>query len=199
MTPQLSILCVSAGADYAVPFVDEMRELALELDAPFVLFDGRGADVIEHVLDDAVRECPNGYVLRLDDDERVSGPMRAWLAAGEYLAADHWSFPRAHLYPDVDHYVTTAPLWPDLQTRLSIRAKSAGRRSVHAGSPWGAGRTAPVVLEHYKFLVRPFSVRVELVEHYERLQAGAGRGFEVFSVPELFDLAIADYPAAVAA
>src|SRR5690606_10758983 len=84
-------------------------------------------------------------------------------------------------------YIVNPPLWPDLQTRLSVKAKSGGRTRVHAGSPFGTGTVAPCVLEHHKFLVRPRGEREALVERYERIERGAGLGYSMFSVPEPYE------------
>lgn len=195
----LSILVVTAGEPYARPFLDELERLAVSLDAELVEHHAPGAGAIEYVLADALERCTRDYVLRIDDDERCSDDMTAWLAAGVYRAAEVWSFPRAHLYPDAESFVTSPPLWPDLQTRLTVRAKAGGRRRLHEGSPYGAGTVARVVLEHHKFLVRSLDERQALLERYEALQPGAGRGWAIFSVPEAFELAIDPYPIPVAA
>ena len=189
----LTILCVTAGEQYAWPFLAEMQKLADDLDTDFVEYDGAYAGSIEAVLDDAIDKCPDGYILRLDDDERCSDAMRDWLHAGEYRKHDHWTFRRAHLYPDADTFVTARPLWPDWQTRLSVKAKAGGRRRLHQPSPFGSGVAAPVVIEHHKFLVRTEDERRELVERYESMQAGAGANFHVFSLPEEYDLETSPY------
>lgn len=196
----LTILCVSAGDEYGIPFIDEMEALAGNLGAAFVLYDGSCAGCVEHVLDDAVAECADGYVLRLDDDERCSPGMVDWLHARRYETARHWCFPRAHLYPHVGSYITSPPLWPDLQTRLSTNRLAGSRRRVHAPSPHGTGQHAPVAIEHHKFIVRPEHERLALLDKYEQLQPGAGAGWRVFSHPESFQLDTAPYePSAVAA
>jgi hypothetical protein len=195
----LTILCVSAGAAYGEPFIDDMREVAADLNCRFVLYDGSEARVIEDVLDEAVALCAEGWILRLDDDERVSPEMYRWLLASSWHEADHWAFPRLNLWPDDDHYIRSDPLFPDLQTRLSTKAKSGGRTEIHQGSPFGTGRLAPCAIEHHKFLVRSEEERRALVLHYDAVRDGAGRGFADFSVPEDFPLSIAEYRRAVPA
>lgn len=172
----LSILCVTRAEAYALPFLEDMAELANDLDARFYIaadgdqalarLDGinattfvvRSHGYLESVLDDAVAKCEDGYILRLDDDERVSDGMYGWLLERSYEQHDHWAFPRANLWPDenqrLDGNVNGAVLWPDLQTRLSVKAKSGGRTRIHQGSPHGRGEVAPVVIEHHKLLVR---------------------------------------------
>lgn len=199
----LTILCVTAGEPYAHRFIDWMRRDADVLDAEFVLIeDGRDVQsdgTIESVLDEAISRCPDGYILRLDDDERMTYDMVAWLAGGAYQAADHWAFPRANLWPTEHTYVANRPLWPDLQTRLSVKALAGGRRAVHAGSPYGTGRVAPCVIEHHKFLVRTREERERLVERYEAVQPGAGRDYVMFSLPELYEDYLVCKPLAEAA
>lgn len=205
MNPGLSILCVTNLAAHAqVPLIC-MSTLADHLGAEFVVGVDGGGEIpldkgwfdsrvdlqsngcIESVLDQAIAACSGEYVLRLDDDERVSEAMFTWLSEGRYHDADHWAFPRMHLWPDEEHYITSEPLWPDLQTRLSVKAKAGGRTAVHQGSPYGTGRVADVAIEHHKFLVRDLAEREALVEHYERLQPGAGSDhFARFSVPERY-------------
>lgn len=183
----LTLLCITAHQPYSLPFVEQFDEDAREIGARLRVVDGTNAGFIEAVLDEAIHDVPDGYVLRVDDDERMSRPMVEWLAAGEYESADHWAFPRANLWPDEDRYIVNAPLWPDLQTRLSVKEKAGGRTQVHEGSPFGTGHVANVLLEHHKFLVRDRAEREALVHHYESLQRGAGEAYAMFSVPELFE------------
>lgn len=206
----LSILCVTKlGAHAEVPLIC-MSTLADGIDAELVIAVDGGGEIplqeewfdkrvdlqsngcIESVLDRAVAECSGEYVLRLDDDERESPDMFKWLSEGRYREADHWAFPRMHLWPDPKHYIVSEPLWPDLQTRLSVKAKAAGRTAVHQGSPFGTGRVAGVAIQHWKFLLRDLAEREALVEHYESLQPGAGSDhFARFSVPERFEMTVA--------
>jgi hypothetical protein len=166
----------------------------------FLHFSGNG--FIEYILDQAIVHCDTKYILRLDDDERCSPAMVKWLMERKYREADHWSFPRANLWwleSEVDIlspgdedilptlcYIATPPLWPDIQTRLSIWQKSGGRTNIHQASPFGAGRIAPVAIEHHKFLLYSEKDRRASLARYEELQPGAGSGhFECFSVPEV--------------
>lgn len=201
----LTILCVTQGELHAEPFIRQMAGDAHAIGAPFVLvIDGpkerhwldhtdsvrfvQSEGYIESVLDQAITACPEGYILRLDDDESIPADTFEWLKACEYRQADHWAFPRHHLWPDCEHYIENAPLWPDLQTRLSVKAKAGGRRAIHAGSPHGTGRVAPVAIEHHKFLVRSREEREAIAAKYERLQSGSGSGhYRAFSVPEEFE------------
>jgi hypothetical protein len=183
----LTILCVTNYGAHAAPFLSRLDAIAHDLDAAFVEHDGTDASVIEDVLDVAVASCPDdGWILRLDDDELPNVAMIEWLRDGCYRAAPHWAFTRWHLYPHEKAYIVTPPLYPDLQTRCSIKAYAGGRSEVHQGSPFGTGTIAPagVAIEHHKFLVRPIEEREALVARYESIRPGAGRDFEAFSLPE---------------
>lgn len=179
----LTVLCVSEYGAHAAPFLSRLEQFADDIDADcFIEYDGTGFRCLEDILDAAVAECDDGYILRLDDDELPTPQMVEWMRDRRFEEADHWAFPRLNLYPDDRHYL--ASIWPDLQTRLSIKAMSGGRTRVHAGSPFGTGRVAPVAIEHHKFLVRSLAERLALVERYDAILPGAGTGFRVFSVPE---------------
>lgn len=200
---KLSVLCVSKLEDCSLRFIRAMDSLAHVLDAQFVLMtDGCAAfnkaselDIealiekvdskgyIESVLDDGVRVCSGDYILRLDDDECASPAMVYWLKSGCWTEHDHWEFPRMHLWSDG---VILAPqLFPDHQTRLSVKEKSGGRHGVHAGSPFGGGETAPVCIEHHKFVVKNSQMRLAIAENYDRYCPGYGTGnMKPFSLPE---------------
>lgn len=184
MTADLTILCVTQHEPFADRFLAAFAEIAGDVGANYVEHDGSGAGCIEHVLDDAIASCPDGYILRVDDDESVTFSMVRWLARREFVEADHWAFPRRHFFPDRSTYIASAPLYPDLQTRLSVKAKAGGRSGVHDGSPHGTGTVAPVHLNHHKFLVRSYEERRAIVERYEAIRPGAGHGFREFSLPE---------------
>lgn len=189
----LTVLCVTKGEPYAQPFLARLAQDAALIDAKLrVETDGAGVrsdGYIESVLDEAVGLCDDGYILRIDDDETITVGMLEWLRAGYYRDADHWAFPRRNLWPDAQHFITNPPLWPDLQTRLSVKAKASGRAAVHAGSPFGTGRIAPdrCVIDHHKFLERDRDEREQLVRSYEAIQPGAGSEFVMFSLPELYE------------
>lgn len=183
----LTVLVVTEYGAHAGPFRLEAARLAERLGAAYVEFDGSGSGCLEAVLDVAVSSCPGSYILRLDDDEKATPELEQWLAAREFLADDHWAFPRLNLWPGEDSYITSHGLYPDLQTRLSTKAKSGGRHRIHAGSPFGTGRVAPCAIEHHKFLRRSFDERERLLDRYEALQPGAGRDFVAFSIPETLD------------
>ncbi len=201
----LSLLLVTKAERYAQPFLAAADDLAYDLGAQLVLAcDGedaiarlgtfmatdaavlvRSQGYLESVLDQAIEACTGDYILRIDDDERCSPAMVRWLRDERYLAADHWKFSRAHLWRDTGHLILSNQLWPDLQTRLSMAAKAGGRRSIHAGSPFGGGELAPVILEHHKFLVKTKHEREAIARAYDRVATGAGTGGMLpFSLPE---------------
>lgn len=205
----LSILCVTKMEAHTMPFLIEMSEIARVLDAELVIA-ADGSEAVDRllaanerlgamalcevksngdigsVLDTALKVCRGPFVLRLDDDERCSLAMASWLATYAYRISDHWKFPRANLWGDERHYLRTPQLWPDHQTRLSVKHKAGDRKAVHAGSPYGGGTLAPCVIEHHKFLVRSLEARREIVRRYDSIQAGAGTNFRAFSCPEDF-------------
>lgn len=210
MSVPLTVLCVTDGKDHAQPFVTELAQVAQDIDASFVLavdgdaqpwmpgpvFEMRSDGYLESILDDAIGLCRPGFILRVDDDERLTPLMIKWLARRAYAHHDHWAFPRLNLWPDPSRYITNPPLYPDLQTRLSVKAKSGGRRSVHVGSPYGTGQVAPVAIEHHKFIVRSREEREQLLDRYEEIQPGAGNGWAMFSLPELYEGHIVTRPVA---
>lgn len=151
-----------------------------------LLMEDTGKGYLEEIHDDCVDHCTGDYILRLDDDERCSPAMIAWLADHNYESHDHWKFPRAHLWGDTETVLLTPQLWPDHQTRLSTKAKAGGRNHIHAGSPHGGGELAPCVIEHHKFLVKTLEERRAIADRYDRIQKGAGRtgGMTAFQVPE---------------
>jgi hypothetical protein len=207
----LSIFTVTKAEPHAERFLREMIDLSGQLGAEFLIgCDGFGAmtevvdwfhrhggpephivlaesdGYLESVHDAVLAETTGDYVLRLDDDESVSLAMERWLAAKSYEADDHWCFARAHLWGDARTMLVTPHLWPDWQTRLSVRAKAGGRNVIHGGSPWGAGRQAPGVLLHHKFLVRTRAEREAIADRYDAIRPGAGRQADMaaYQVPE---------------
>jgi hypothetical protein len=205
---RLAILCVTRAEDFALPFLHTLAGDARDLYAQVVIAaDGdaaaervksafipyariyrvASAGYIESVLDEAVGYCTGQYILRLDDDERLSPALLTWLENEHYLAADHWAFPRANLWGDEGSVLVNPPLWPDLQTRLSVKAKAGGRHGVHDGSPFGTGRVAPAAIEHHKYLVKSRAEREAQARGYDALRPGAGTAahFRPFMVPEV--------------
>lgn len=205
--PTLSILCVTKAEPAVLPFLNRLAEDCHNLGAEWVLVaDGsqafktlsgekvfghggilarvQSSGFIESVLDDALSQTSGDYILRIDDDEAISHLMFKWLLNSEYADAPHWKFPRAHMWHD-GTFLSNLPLWPDHQTRLSVRAMSSGRGLIHCGSPFGGGELAPVYLEHHKFLAKPLPDRQAIVRRYDSIQQGAGQNFAAFSVPEL--------------
>ena len=197
----LSVLCVTKLEPHAARFLYIMQDLASALDAQFVVaVDGdvgeqrpacdvlvpvKSAGFLESVLEIGINACSGDYVLRLDDDEMASQAMFDWLVQRAYEAEDHWKFSRVHLWGDDESVLMTPHLFPDHQTRLSIKAKSGGRHSVHAGSPFGGGVEAPVYLEHHKFLVRSCEDRLRIAKTYDQQAPGYGTGMmKPFSLPE---------------
>jgi hypothetical protein len=176
----LSILCVSDVKERAVPFIAEMGQLAERLGAEFVLAQD-GKDVhskgyIESVLDEAIALTRGDYILRLDDDEKCSPAMIQWLEAKEYERGDHFTFPRVHFWRDPNTVILEQYYFPDLQTRLSTRAKAGGRSQIHSGSPFGGGTVTRVCIEHWVYLVKSYEERCATGVRYNQIRAGADGG-----------------------
>jgi len=200
----VTILSVTKAEPFSRPFLQEMVDVAnlLECSCLFVA-DGHTAQrqlrewrmplagvvqskgYIESVLDDAISLCHDGYILRLDDDERCTDAMVDWLRRAEYLASGHWKFPRVHLWRNDQTCLLNPPLWPDHQTRMSMKHMAGGRTTVHAGSPHGGGTEAPVAIEHHKFIVKTEEERYEIAKRYDMFQQGYGTGGMLpFQLPE---------------
>jgi len=140
---------------------------------------------LESVLDQALQFCDGQYILRLDDDERASQAMISWLQGEEYKHNPHWKFPRAHLWGDTRRVLLTPQLWPDHQTRMSIRSMAGGRNWIHCGSPHGGGAATECVIEHHKFLVKNADERWAIAHRYDGIAQGTGTGgMMAFNVPE---------------
>jgi len=203
----LSILTITKAEPHVGFFLRQMQQLAIAANAEFVIA-GDGTDAInklkrggfgdenvlvsvrsngtlESVLDSAVRCCSGKYILRIDDDECVSPEMFRWVVNQNFTESDHWKFCRAHLWHVPSLYITNAPLWPDHQTRLSIRKKSGGRPILHSSSPFGGGKLAPVLLEHWKFIVKSRVERQIIATQNDKFGPGYGTGgMLAFNVPE---------------
>ncbi len=181
----LTILCVTQAKPHAFSFLETMERVAQICEGELVIAaDGQEAfdvlgyrtarhrrvvlvtstGLIEGVLDEAISHCRGDYVLRLDDDEQCSPAMFRWLAEYTYEEHDHWSFPRAHFWGSREAVITTPPLYPDLQTRLSTKAKSGDLL---------LGKLAPVYIEHHKFLVRPVE-EADVLGRITLVEAGDG-------------------------
>lgn len=207
MKTGLSILTITKAEPFAERFLASMNRLSVSLNAQHVVAaDGQEAaktllnmtwlrlpliivvnskGYLESVHDDALIYCDGEYVLRLDDDERCSPAMIDWLLREEYRKADHWKFPRAHLWKDTSTVMLTPQLWPDHQTRCSKYALAGGRTWIHCGSPFGGGEEAPCVIEHHKFLVKSFEERQAIANRYDQISRGAGSsGMLAFQLPE---------------
>jgi len=110
--------------------------------------------------------------------------MLDWLLAGKYRNQLHWKFSRIHLWADDQTTIINPPLFPDHQTRLSVRQLAGGRGIIHCGSPHGGGELAPVAILHHKFLVKSIHERQHIRQQYNQIMPNAGESFLPFSVPE---------------
>lgn len=204
MPYDLSILCVTRAEEEIIHLLDDLSYKAETLNAEFVIVVDSTSDrwvnidcnvdkfatiksqgYIESILDEAITYTTGKYILRIDDDESIPDQLLNWLLSKEYLLSDNWKFARCHLYPNIDHYITNPPLYPDHQTRLSIREKSGNRPHIHAGSPFGGGQLCPYPILHHKFIVKSIESRQNIINRYNTVQSGMGTSFAHFSTPEL--------------
>ncbi len=204
----LSIFCVTKAEPHAAEFLAAMVRLSRDLGAQLVLgADGPAASralqlwqmkapsacivevaskgYLESVHDEVLANCTGDYVFRLDDDECCSPALLEWLQKKEYEASSHWKFARAALWGGTDTFIHSPKLYPDPQTRLSIKSLAGGRDHIHAGSPFGAGLECPAMIEHHSFLIRTLEERRLKAAHYESIKPGAGSGeMLAFQCPE---------------
>jgi hypothetical protein len=201
----ITILCVTNGNGNHIPiFLEQMRRNADVLDAYLLIgTDGEhgyraaidaNADMIapvrsngylESILDIVMDQVKTQYVLRLDDDEKLSPDLLAWLKQGKYKKFEIITFPRANMWGDEQHFLSEYPWWMDEQTRLGKTELMTGRSEIHQGNPYGAGIIVPYVLEHHKFLVRSYEERRRIAEQYEQVKSGAGLGeYLPYNLPE---------------
>jgi hypothetical protein len=62
---------------------------------------------------------------------------------------------------------------------------AGGRTRLHAPSPFGRGTVGPGLIEHHKFLVRPYPERHAIWERYHALRPDASTWkFLPFQLPE---------------
>ena len=185
MSPELSILCVTNELPRTNPFIQHYFDVAVmlklhDIDAEVVIArDGKDVHsqgYIESALDEAVALTSGRYVLRIDDDERISPAMARWLSRGEFRAAPNWTFPRVHFWRDVNTVIFERYYFPDPQTRLSVRQMAGGNRQIHSASPYGSGETAKVCLEHHVYLVKSYEERIETAKRYNAIMHGGDGG-----------------------
>jgi hypothetical protein len=213
----LSIVCVTNNAHPHVErFIQNMNWLAALLGAEFVLGLDREkaktsnlrkyatkalnltADKLqEDVLDQAIAACSGEWVLRLDDDERISDSLLTWLMTGAYTSGRLYAFPCVYPYPDTNHILANPGMWPDLHTRLGRKELMFGVNHVHAGNPHGTGQVVPYAMEHHNLLVKTLEERRAKAALYESIRPGAGTLPEYvrYSLPEDFypEFIIHDY------
>ena len=204
----ISILCVTDGKPHAFQFLNEMSLLAKRLECEFLLaLDGNNDNITaqyafidaikylcskhpiglqEQIMDEAVRACSGDYILRLDDDEKVSPALESWLLTRQYESGNLFSFPRVYMYPDTKHILCNEGMFPDLQTRLGKKELMYGVNHIHAGNPNGTGVIINKAIEHHKLIIKTLDERREIKERYDAIRPGAGSDphFAQFNTPE---------------
>lgn len=212
----LSICCVTNGNHYALTYLSYMRILADKLGCEFVVGMDKTeskaikilADVAvklpEHevelqecVLDKAIEMCTGDYILRLDDDEKVSSALEHWILSRAYHLGELFAFPRVYMYPDTKHVLANDGVYPDLQTRLGKKEKMYGVNHIHAGNPHGTGLVIPYAIEHHNLIAKSYKERQKIADRYESIKPGCGRSntYGRYLIPEDIypELIIKDY------
>ena len=196
---KLSILTVTRGEPHTPRFLRHFRAVADILSAEFVVACDRvsapacdadryvaveSSGAIEDVLVQAHSACSGEYVLRMDDDETLSAQAILSLAEWGGLESDSrvYAFPRANLWGDQWHGISSGSLFPDFQVRLMPRDYER-RTRVHEGII--PDSRFPGMILHHKFLIKSREERLAIAARYEEKQAGCGSGHYLqFSVPE---------------
>lgn len=199
---KLSILCVTKLEPFAREFLWAMCHLSREIGAEFVVaYDNvtekafsqsppcdvwirvRSQGYIESVLSEALAACRGDYILRLDDDERCSPAMVAWLKSGAWPSQPAWTFATAGLWGDAQSVLMMPELWPQYHVRLTTRALAGGQTQVHQRHPVRDAAIAPAVIEHHKYIAKSLDERLAIAARYDAIRPGAGK--RCHSVPEL--------------
>ena len=157
------IVVVDAGSTDATRRIAERAGARVVVNAPWPGF------VVQRRL--ATEAARHDWVLALDADERVSGPLRAEI---EVLRERGLDGP-GYVMPRVAHYlgrwIRATDWYPDRQLRLFDRRRSHWQgglvhESVHPDSPPGRLRHE---LEHHSY--RNVGEHLQLIERYARLWA----------------------------
>ena len=199
---KLSIACVTQAAPTREHLLNVLAGLAEFLEAELVwgahgsralegLADQQHVvevhgEIFEELIDPVLDRCTGDYVLRIDDDERVSAQLAHWIRSGAYLEHDSWFFSRYHLWPDDQHVIVQPPYFPDFQQRLTTRAKAYRPHTLHAASPYPAWR-APTYLEHHCYIIEGRDERRRTIAKYEALKLGQPFNPEDITVVFPFD------------
>lgn len=209
MTRTISIFAQTYGAPYAARFLTGFRMLANELGADFVIVgDGEAGELMarrfadtavrfnmQHTPEEGIRPgaeaCQGEMILRFDDDETISPAMRKWILEREWAESKEtiFSFPYAWLWGDENHFITSAPFWPDPHARLMPKVTTMRWQvTPHAGNVFGLGKVVPVAHCHHKFLVQSEAHRYRHGAKLEGVGPGLGFGthFGKFMFPERF-------------
>jgi FkbM family methyltransferase len=189
-------LCMTAGREPAQ--VRAILELVRPVADEIVLaVDDRVADAVHSACADLVdrplayafewpparyiawihHQCSADWILRLDDDELPSTSLLEVLP--ELLENRRHSclpLPRRHLYPDVDHYLSSHPWFPDYQARLVRNLPGLWRldgRAHHGIEVLGEQRRIPnAPLYHLHYAVSSEEQRLVTAHRFERAMPG---------------------------
>lgn len=202
---KISIACVSDVADSVRPFLLDFKIHAEVLGAEFILgvhgdralqfacehkirFVRVEGQYFEELIDPVIEACTGDYVLRVDDDERLSTGMLAWLLSGDWWRRDSWFFSRRHLWPNERYCLAKQPYFPDFQARLSVRRQARRPVKIHAAHAYPAYRApALAFLDHHVFLIRTREERKAVTAKYETIRTGKICGLDEVNVVMPYD------------
>ena len=202
MPMTISICCLTECKPFTDRFLLDMKSIAKELNAEFVLgADGceelarkytdkvipvKSKGYLESVLQEVLDFCTGDYVFRLDDDERVSNSLLEWFHTTE-LSSPTYSFRRFELYGDENHYLTHHLVHPSMSPRLTTKELAICKDMIHGHFvEYGTVVEQPIL--HYKFLVKTYKERLEVANKYESIAENAGLGlYKVWTLPEDVD------------
>ncbi len=207
----LSVFCATRAEDHVWPFLLDMVTVARRCGGEFVMVaDGAVAwdrltngdfpddvipaiDGVHRTMERAIQNNTSDYVLVLDDDERCTAGLVEWLASESYLGTDFWDIPRAWLFRDTKHFITSRKHWPNYDLRVGRRILVSVPTVIHHGWMARAGTSAECAhaIEHHKLLIRSLEDRIALVKHYESIKKDAGLPKQY--LPELLLVDVAEW------
>ena len=125
------------------------------------------------------RACESDWVFVIDYDEQLSPEWQqdSWRQILETTEFTHFWCPRRWVVPG-GRYVTSSPLWPDLQLRL-LRNRITGTTfptelhdKIHVPGPGGLFQH--LALYHHNLTLWSRAAREDKVQHYDQLRPGGG-------------------------
>lgn len=196
------VRCLQQFADRVLVCIDSRStdntcETALGLGADVITYEFKTGSY-ESALNQCVAMLDTDWLFYLHDDELV-GPDFIDALPRMMQSNTAWRSPHYNLWPDPEHYITTAPYYPDYQMRLIRRgtwiAHGGWTERVHTSPAWPC-QFATCGIFHYKFIVKSQALREERLQawidewapaandHYRAFSVIEGRDVQVRNVPE---------------